>query len=349
MDQFDEIINIIKTISHYLVSDKIGCEQVPVDDIIYTLEQEYLRVDIKSDTISDTYKRLMLTCIERNDKLFLSGVLDSLVSMCNLLTELYSIQSSDLNLKIYPYRVEAYYYRNKEKNLQWRKRNKHETSVFSGRGAVYTAVTGGYDAIHEPEIIDDRLDYFLFTDADNVHSDVYKVIKIDNTEGLDAVRLSKMIKIIGNWKYLADYDYTIWADGKLQIQGDLMEYINTYTEGAPLLCFNHYVRDDLYEEAEACASINIDDPVLIRGQIERYHEEGFPEHYGLIDACLLIKDNKSEALKKAMEDWWMEVKNGSKRDQLSFSYAFWKNNVIYDTSPLLSIDNPIVKTHKHTF
>lgn len=122
-----------------------------------------------------------------------------------------------------------------------------------------------------------------------------------------------------------------------------------YSKGAPLLCFNHYSRDDLYQEAEFCAQINADKPELIREQIERYRDEGFPEHFGLIDACLLVKDNHSELLQKTMNDWWNEVRDYAKRDQLSFSYACWKNGLLYDTSPLLSIDNPVVRTYKHTF
>ena len=27
-----------------------------------------------------------------------------------------------------------------------------------------------------------------------------------------------------------------------------------------------------------------------------------------------------------MEDWWTEIKYGSRRDQLSFNYIAWKNN-----------------------
>jgi hypothetical protein len=32
-----------------------------------------------------------------------------------------------------------------------------------------------------------------------------------------------------------------------------------------------------------------------------------------------------------MEDWWIEIKYGSKRDQLSFNYIAWKNgfNFVY--------------------
>ena len=33
---------------------------------------------------------------------------------------------------------------------------------------------------------------------------------------------------------------------------------------------------------------------------------------------------------KAMEDWWTEIKYGSKRDQLSFNYVAWKNDLKFN-------------------
>jgi len=30
-----------------------------------------------------------------------------------------------------------------------------------------------------------------------------------------------------------------------------------------------------------------------------------------------------------MEDWWTEIKYGSRRDQLSFDYVAWKNEFEY--------------------
>ena len=31
-----------------------------------------------------------------------------------------------------------------------------------------------------------------------------------------------------------------------------------------------------------------------------------------------------------MEDWWTEIKYGSKRDQLSFNYVAWKNKTKFN-------------------
>ena len=350
MDQFEELLGIIKTISEYLLTGKMACDQAPVEDVVYIVQEHYKRAGIDPSAISEVFVAMLTDAIRRDDRQGMSNTLRTMIAQCQILTELYGVKSTNFDLKLYPYKAKLHYYQNLEKNRSWLEDHPdfRKDSSFSGRGAVYTAITGGYDALHEPAFIDETLDYYLFTDSDDVKSDFYKVIKVENAEGLSPVKLSKMIKIIGNWEYLSDYDFTVWMDGKLQLTGDLRGYIGEYSKGAPLLCFNHYNRDDLYQEALECAQINADDPDLIERQISRYRAEGFPEHFGLIDACLLIKDNRSELLKKTMYDWWSEVKDWAKRDQLSFSYVCWKNGLIYDTSPLLSIDNPIVRTFKHT-
>ena len=40
---------------------------------------------------------------------------------------------------------------------------------------------------------------------------------------------------------------------------------------------------------------------------------------------LVRKHNEIDVI-EISEDWWEEVKSGSRRDQLSFNYVAWKNN-----------------------
>lgn len=248
------------------------------------------------------------------------------------------------------YKVESFYYRNKERNVLYRKnhKNDYEKSNFSGKGAVYTAITGNYDAVRDPEVIDKDLDYYLFTDMEGINSKVWNIVRIDNNEGLDLTRLARKVKILGCYEYLSEYDYTIWCDGKSQIIGDVKKYISQYSEGAPILCFNHYFNNNIFSEAEHCKILNKDTPELIDEQVSRYKAEGMPENSGMIDSCFLVRDSHDRLLKKTMNDWWYEVKNGSKRDQLSFNYVCWKNGLLYDTSPLISFNNTYVKGYEHS-
>lgn len=49
---------------------------------------------------------------------------------------------------------------------------------------------------------------------------------------------------------------------------------------------------------------------------------------------MIFRKNKDEKLMKVMEDWWDEILNNGRRDQLSFCYVCWKNNFEFDVSEL---------------
>lgn len=68
---------------------------------------------------------------------------------------------------------------------------------------------------------------------------------------------------------------------------------------------------------------------------------------GLVDTGFMVRELHDERVKKVMETWWSKVLNGSRRDQLSFNYACWKNDFIYDTSDLFIYENQYTEVHMH--
>ena len=72
MDQFEELLKLLRTISDYLDKGMIGCEQVPVDDILYIIQQEYERAEIDAVNAKEVYQKLIYDCIGRNDRKGLS-------------------------------------------------------------------------------------------------------------------------------------------------------------------------------------------------------------------------------------------------------------------------------------
>ncbi len=55
---------------------------------------------------------------------------------------------------------------------------------------------------------------------------------------------------------------------------------------------------------------------------------------GLTATGIIFRKNNDQQLIKVMEDWWEEIQNNSRRDQLSFCYVCWKNHFEYDVSEL---------------
>lgn len=223
----------------------------------------------------------------------------------------------------------------------YKHRSDGKEKPFQGKGVIYTVITGGYDELNEPEYVDADFDYICFTDTPNMKSDVWKIVKIENPDGLDGTRLARKHKVLCH-QYLSQYDYSIYVDGKLEIVGDFKKYIAEYSSGNTMLCFPHHVRDCIYAEANECIKLQKDNSEIINEQMQNYRNEGYPEHNGMIDSACLIRSHHDEKLKKVLECWWNEIKNHSRRDQLSFGYACWKNEYYYDISALYIYENEYI-------
>ena len=200
------------------------------------------------------------------------------------------------------------------------------------RLAVYTAIIGNYDSLKDPEFIDEKCDYICFTDDKNLKSDIWQIRLIENT-GLDSTRFQRMYKILSH-KFLPEYEYSIYVDGNVRIIGSFWGFVREQWKGAPLLGLKHPIRDNMYDEAEACINLKKDDPGLIKKQMDRYKNEGYKADNVLTVNNIIFRRQKDEKLIRVMEDWWEEIKNNSKRDQLSFCYVCWKNHFVYDVSEL---------------
>lgn len=217
---------------------------------------------------------------------------------------------------------------------------------FEGKGVFYSAIIGDYDNVKSPEYINPELDYILFTDNRTITSDVWKVIYVDKPNDLDNSRFSRIFKILGH-KYLGEYDYSIWVDGSIVFTSDPIEYIKQNRGYSSILCMPHHELCCAYEEAEACLSLGKGNATEITKQIERYREESFPDHYGLISGGVIVRELHDDELNKTMETWWDELLNGCGRDQISFGYSCWKNHFLYDTANISVAQNPFFELGLH--
>jgi hypothetical protein len=200
---------------------------------------------------------------------------------------------------------------------------------------LYTTIFGGYEGlIPQPKI--KGIDRICFTDrkAKSLSWDLIHVSR----ELSDPVRNSRKYKILAH-RYLSEYDISIYIDGNFLVVGDLVALINHSLSNANMSVFDHNQtsydkRDCVYEEYRALMEMGRinrykDKPELMSRQIERYRSEGYPVHNGLVFAASLIRRHNEPDVVRTMERWWQELKMGSRRDQLSFNYAAWKEKLNY--------------------
>ena len=345
MYDFMKTIEYIKDIAGQLKEEKIDFADISFEEVYQYICQVYATSENEKIFIN-LYMNLLTIGLEHRNKREVAEILLLLAhnGMLLLQREAEAFYYKD---KAYRLKSKMLYNENLEKIKLWhQKYGETIMTPFMGKGVIYTAMTGNYDDIKEPKYINPEYDYILYTDNPSIKSEVWNVRYIENSENLDNVRLARRIKILGH-EYLSDYDFSIWVDAKLEIVGDMDSYKNKYRRSEPMLCFNHYTNDCIYEEKETCLELKNDDPEIMEQQMERYRLEGYPEKNGLIDSGILVRDLHDRNVKKVMETWWSEVMNGSRRDQLSFNYACWKNDFVYDTSDLFIYGNEYVKLYNH--
>ena len=223
---------------------------------------------------------------------------------------------------------------------------------------IYTTIFGGYDNLVEPQYKPEGWDFICFTDVD-LKSDTWKIIKKPSVY-TDNTRTAKRFKVLPH-EYLNEYDYSIFIDGNMTVRGDTNDLISKYLSDSNVAFFNHAenVLDPnncIYNEAEYIFHLGKknngnykDNPELIKKQITRYFNEGYPQSNGLITGMVILRKHNEVDCKKVMCKWWEEIKYNSKRDQLSFNYSAWKTGVKFNYMDGDSRDNKyFVSLGKHT-
>jgi hypothetical protein len=199
---------------------------------------------------------------------------------------------------------------------------------------VYTSIFGGYDELHENQYQMDGVDYLCFTDSD-IKSDMWDIVKCTPIYS-DSNRNAKKYKVLPH-RYLSEYDYSIWIDGNILIINDIRNLVNNHKYQV----FDHNQtvldpRNCVYKEYDAIMQLGKqnggnykDNPKLMYNQINGYLKDGYPKNNGLATNPIILRNHNDNEVSSLMEAWWLEIKYGSRRDQLSFDYIAWKHNFKY--------------------
>lgn len=194
---------------------------------------------------------------------------------------------------------------------------------------VYTCITGGYDTLREVKYLSPNVDYICFTDNAALKSKTWKILPLpaDLLSEKSVIKRQRFIKILPH-KYLSEYDSSLWVDSNIEIIGDLYDFFKKYDLNKKILYVNkHPSRDCIYREQLAVIRLKKDTFENTSEQINRYRDEGFPEHYGLAETNILLRKHNDKRCVSLMEAWANEIRQGSHRDQLSFNYCVWKCNL----------------------
>lgn len=187
--------------------------------------------------------------------------------------------------------------------------------------AIYCCITGEKDVLSE-DINVKGVDAFCFTDNPNLKSEKWKIIQIPRIFN-DVRRDSRLPKMLPHL-YLKDYNYSLYLDGNIICKVPMQRLVDEWLQDTDIAVFKHHTRNCLFDEADECIRLELDDKDTIERHKMRY--EGFPRGKGLYQ-CGVILRRHTPKIKRLNEMWWSEYCVGCKRDQVSFPYCLEKEGV----------------------
>ena len=185
----------------------------------------------------------------------------------------------------------------------------------------YTAIFSDYDDLKEPMFPSTDWKYICFTDQD-IASPVWEVCKVPVMD-CGPAKTARYYKI--NFHKHIETEYSLWIDATFVINIDLNRWWRNFRE--PFTTIDHPYDDCIYKEARSCLEIGRGEANKIKEQIHCYHNDGLPEHFGLISSGILMRQNTPKVA-EFCEQWWQQVEKFSSRDQIAFTYAYWNNPIV---------------------
>lgn len=197
--------------------------------------------------------------------------------------------------------------------------------------AVYTCVVGKYDELIQPFVQDSRCDYYYLGIKRPKELGIYQWINIadaipQDLEG-DYTRINRYCKTHPHL-FFPQYQYSIYIDGNISVHTEVSHLIQK-TGRVGIASYGMLFADDIYEHATSLflrkGLGEKDGRERITRQMQKYASEGFPRFYGLTENGVMVREHHNKECIRVMDTWWNEIVDYSRRDQLSFMYALWKN------------------------
>lgn len=212
--------------------------------------------------------------------------------------------------------------------------------------AVYTCVTGGYDEIHKPKYLSPNCDYYFISEQKPKELAIWKYLDIGKylpDMPLDERRMGRYCKLHPH-KIFPQYDYSIYLDGNVLILDNIGHFIQ-YIGKSGIAALQHPWVKNIYEEGAANIYYEKDTKELIIEQVTGYWKEGMPYNLRHHETSIMVRQHMNKTCIQIMEAWWHEISSKSFRDQLSFEYVLWKNNIRFEDVGVF-LEGKDWRTHK---
>jgi hypothetical protein len=210
---------------------------------------------------------------------------------------------------------------------------------------VYTAIAGDYDPLKSlPAAWREEATCIAY--LENPEPGDWQIRRIESADP-DPCRRAKKPKVHPE-DLFREFACSIWIDGSVRPKEGTSpaRLVEQALRGCDIALFRHRTRHCIFDEAEACIQAGKDRPEIIERQMRRYRRDGYPRGFGLNECTVLVRRHSS-AIGRFCAAWHAEIERGSKRDQLSFNYVAWKQNLKCGALPGNIIANPYFTWYYH--
>lgn len=187
------------------------------------------------------------------------------------------------------------------------------------KSVIYTAIFGEYDGLIEPVAVGNDVDYVCFTDSAHFTSDIWQIREMEPYMPDDPVRSARLVKICPH-RFLPEYEFSLWVDGNMRI--NRVPDIPRLLDGKNIAMEWHRKRNCLYDEANVCKMLMLDDADAINRQLDAFRAMGIPEGQGLYASYMIARAHNEMEIILRDEIWWAYVQAYSRRDQISLPVVF---------------------------
>lgn len=205
---------------------------------------------------------------------------------------------------------------------------------------AYTCITGNYDSLKEPDSISEECDYYVISDQRPPKDSVFQYIDINDCVSQhieDDTKKNRYCKINAH-KLFPQYRYSIYFDGSIRLKSNITQKIKELPR-TRIMALSRTKISCVYIEAMRAIELGRVSKEIALKQIEKYWLQGMPENFGSVACGLLIREHNNPVCKKIMMDWWEQVEQFSRKDQISFPYVIWKNNYLMSDVATVNGDN----------
>ena len=189
---------------------------------------------------------------------------------------------------------------------------------------IYTVITGGFDSVKQPFVVDDRFDYIIFSDLPLVDTGVWQVRMIDfHTPNF---RLKSRYPKVFPCELLSEYEATLYIDGNIQILSQKVydKCVELYEQGVEWAGIKHQGRHGLYQELNAIIGLGWVHDYDVINWYQYMRNDGFTDNIGMFENNIIFR-RRTEIVQRVSNYWWWSMtQKNVQRDQFSLMWALWK-------------------------